>query len=245
MTVPYEMSYTVPSGERNAYGNWKLSALLHQVQEISGAHCDALGLTRCGLAEKGLFWAVLRHRLAIGRLPRVGETVFLQTWPIEQTRTAYPRAVRALDGDGNILFQTASLWVLMDMESRAMVLPDKSGVTIPGEVVPGALLLPRSLHPGTAQAQTVWTVSPEDLDINGHVNNASYLAHTEELVQAWQKEKVPKEVTLCYLAENRLGQQITLSYGWDETGCMTVDGFRPRTDDPTRKERVYAAAIQF
>lgn len=242
MTVIYRKMYTVPSAECDKYGNWTLSALLHQVQEVSGAHCDALGLSRSCLAEKGLFWAVLRHRVVIDRLPERGEILTLQTWPMPQTRTAYPRGVRAVDREGNVLFQTASLWVLMDIQSRAMVLPGKSGITVPGEDVPGALSLPQSVHPGITDRQILWTVRAADLDQNGHVNNASYVAHTEKL---WQEEKTPKELTLCYLAENRLGQQITLSYGWDENGRFAVDGSRPRTDDPTRKERVYTAAIQF
>ncbi len=243
--MPYQKSCTIRPEETDHRGELKLSALLHLVQQVSGDHCDALGLSWDRLAEKGLFWAVIRHRAEIVRLPRVGETVTLQTWPVAQTRTAYPRAVRVLDGNGNMLFQVASLWVLMDMQSRSMVLPGKSGITVPGETMENSPAMPQSLHPCQGQHSVLWTVGREDLDINGHVNNAMYLEHTEALLGKEPLRPAPRELTVCYLAENRLGQIVSLEYNLSPEGVLTVDGFRQRTDVPDGKERVYAARIVF
>ncbi len=241
MELVFEQNVTVQPDDVNENGKMRLSRLLHYTQEISGGHSDQLGLTWDALAEKGLFWAVLRHRVVIHRLPRAGESMHLETWPMPATRSAYPRAVRATDGGGNVLFETVSLWVLMNIESRAMVLPGRSGVDVPGILRGTEPDSPSSLIPGSYENSTLWTVAPQDLDINGHVNNAKYLDRVEALLGKW--DATARELTVCYLAEALLGQEITLNWSLSPDGVLTVDGTRPRGDDPAKTERVFAVKL--
>ena len=113
-------------------GGEDLSGLLHMVQEAAGEHSATLGTARQALQEKNLFWAVIRHRAQILRMPEKGEAVHVTTWPMPTTRSAYPRATEGFDKDGNLLFRAVSLWVLMDTATRAMVLPKRSGVEVAG-----------------------------------------------------------------------------------------------------------------
>ena len=230
---------TVTLEDTDSAGKLKLSALLHYVQEVSGQHSAKLGFDWDTLAQKGLFWAVLRHRVEITRLPKSGEQLQLRTWPMPTTRTAYPRAVQALDGQGNPLFRVVSLWVLMDQQSRAMILPGKSGVEVPGLLLGCESAAPGSLGPVQAQDTAMWQVSREDLDVNGHVNNAKYLDRVfPELTTD------PKALTVCYLSEVRLGQDIRLDY-LRQADFWAVDGCRKRTDVPEKTERVFAAKLEF
>lgn len=239
MELLYERTVTVENRDVNENGLMKLSALLRYVQEVSGGHSDLLGYTWDALAEKGLFWAVLRHKAVIHRLPKAGETVHLQTWPMPATRSAYPRAVRATDGQGDLLFETVSLWVLMNTQTRMMVLPGKSGVDVPGVLRGMEISTPGSLAPGDHQNKKIWCVSPDDLDINGHVNNTKYLDHTESLLPAI----TPKELTVCYLAEALLGQALTLRWSITDDGVLSLDGTRAREDPGEKPERVFAVKL--
>lgn len=241
MDLIFEQTVTVQNGDVNKNGVMKLSALLHAVQEISGGHSDRLGHTWDALAGMGLFWAVLRHRAVIHRLPKVGEVMHLQTWPMPATRSAYPRAVRAMDSQGNILFETVSLWVLMSTQTRTMVLPGKSGVVVPGILRGIEADSPSSLSPGNHENAALWCVGADDLDINGHVNNAKYLDYVENLME--NKALSPGELTVCYLAETLLGQEITLRWSLSEDGNLSVDGTRPRVDDMEKAERVFAVRL--
>lgn len=241
MEMIFERTVTVQPGDANKNGTMKLSALLHYTQEVSGGHSDQLGFSWDALAEKGMFWAVLRHRVVIHRLPQAGEIIHMETWPMPATRSAYPRAVRAMDGSGNILFETVSLWVLMNTESRTMVLPGRSGVDVPGILRGTEPDSPGSLTPGNHENSTLWTVSPQDLDINGHVNNAKYLDHVEALTE--NCDGTARELTVRYLAEALLGQEITLNWSLSEEGVLTVDGTRPRGDEPAKTERVFAVKL--
>ena len=63
----------------DCFGRLKPSAILFLAQETAGHHCKDLGLSWEQLAEKGLFWAVVRHRVQITRLPHRGETVTAET----------------------------------------------------------------------------------------------------------------------------------------------------------------------
>ncbi len=220
-------------------GQMKLSALLYESQEVSGKHCEELGFGWDIMDEKGLFWAVLRHKIYIYTMPKAGQTVILETWPMPTTRSAYPRAVRARDASGQILFEVVSLWVIMDRNTRAMVLPGKSGIAVPGFLRGDEPAGPGSIAPGSYENTSLWQVSKEDLDRNGHVNNSKYLDHVEPLLQ----DEMPKEVTVCYLSEVLPEQEIDLNWAVNSEGVLTVNGCRRRTDVHGGTERVFALRL--
>ena len=243
MDYVFEQAVTVADSQVNRQNRLKLSALLYYAQETAGSHCQKLGYDRESLTDKNLFWAVLRHRVLIYRLPVAGETITVRTWPMPVTKAAYPRAVRAFDGDGNILFELVSLWVLMDRTSRTMVLPGKSGVEVPGILLGDEPPSPGSLVPGIHQHSAKWPVSERDLDINGHVNNTKYLDQVEMLTDALHLADRPREITVCYLAETHAGEELTLQYSLSEDGIFTLDGTRPRADSSQKPERIFAVRL--
>ncbi len=217
----------------------KLSALLQKAQEISGKHCEELGFDWNTMQQQGLFWAVLRHKIYIHEFPKAGQAVILQTWPMPTTRSAFPRAVRGCDESGNILFEVISLWVVMNTKTRSMVLPGKTGIQVPGILRGGEPESPGSLLPGQRENITLWQVSQEDLDQNGHVNNTRYVSHVEPLAAGL----TPREVTVCYLAEVLPGEELALHWTLSGDGSLTVDGHRTRTDVPQKTERVFALKL--
>lgn len=245
MDLLFEKKIRLIESDADEYGNMKLSALLRYAQEAAAGHCDLLGLDWDTMAEKGLFWAVLRHRVEIRRLPGAGECITVQTWPMPATRTAYPRMVQGLDENGQVLFSVLSLWALMRITDRTMVLPFKSGIDVPGILRGCEIDAPGSLPPADHENRMLWRVTPEDLDINGHVNNARYLDHAEGLTGAFRRMHKPKELAVSYLAECRLNQEVTLNWTLSEEGVLTVDGCRPKTDVPEKTERVFALKIRY
>lgn len=245
MDLLFRQTVTVRPGDFNKDGNFKLSSLLYYVQEVSGGHCKGLDCDWDALAAKGMFWAVLRHRVVIHRLPEQNASMTVETWPLPMTRVAYPRAVRALDAQGNILFESMSLWVLMDRQTRSMILPAKSGVQVPGMVRELEIAGPLSLAPEHHENHTVWCVTEEDLDKNGHVNNTIYMDRAEQLTGTFGKDRCPAEFTVCYLSEVRLGQEITLSWTGSDREEVAVEGTRPRPGEGEKSERVFAAKLVF
>ena len=246
MTTPYEKVFHIPASAVDRFDRLKPGSILEYMQEVAGDHSALLGADRHTLTEKGLFWAVIRHRIQIFRLPRAGENIRVKTWPMPTTRTAYPRATAAFDEEGNEIFRSVSLWVLMDAETRAMILPGKSGVEVAGIVLGDEPAIPTSLPPKVPETYLQRKVLFSDLDYNGHMNNCKYLDWVADLLTCdFHREHTPKEIVLNYLSEAREGEALQLAWELSEEGCLMVQTQRLGEEVSANHSRVFAAQVQY
>ena len=242
----YSQTFTLDDMAVDCFGRLKLSNLLFYAQEIAGQHSALLGADYDTLSSKSLFWAVTRHRVQITRLPMRGETITVETWPMPTTKVAYPRSMVAYDQQGNELFRSISLWVLMDLEKRNMVLPGKSGVIVDGTLTGSELAVPHSILPKPMSSEETRRVTYSCLDRNGHMNNTRYLDWVNDLLSSqFHSTHTPKEFIICYASEALEDQQIFLGWELSENGCLQVDAHRENTDVSGRKDRVFSAQILF
>jgi len=236
--------YEVSAQHADPFGRCKPSALLRFAQDAAGEHCALLGADRDTLSRHRYFWAVVRQRLEISRLPAEGVTVTVKTWPMPTTRVAYPRATEGFDAQGNSLFKIISLWVIMDMDSRAMVLPGKCGIDVPGITLGTELKTPPGILAGSYVNQHLRTVEAADLDINGHMNNARYLDWLWDLLDTQFHQTHPlKAVSISYNNEALEGQ--TLQLCWEMTDTFRLDGVLSRTDANAPYTRIFSAQAEF
>ena len=242
----YEREFAVNAGDTDRHGRLKPSRILSFLQEVAGDHSALLGTDRDSLMTRNLFWAVIRHRVQITRLPRSGETITVQTWPMPTTRTAYPRSSVAYDAEGRECFRGISLWVLMDAESRAMVLPGKSGVTVDGILTGSELATPGSMALQRSGRQTVRRVRYSDLDVNGHMNNCRYMDWVSDLLPgAFHGEHSISEFTINYLSEARENEELTLCFQLTDGPCLGVDALREGDGVSVSHARVFSARVLF
>ena len=96
----YTQHFEINDSGVDRYGRLKPSMILFYAQEVAGQHCLSLSVDYDTLAKRRLFWAVIRHRVQVTRLPMRGETIRVETWPMPTTRVAYPRSVVAYDENG-------------------------------------------------------------------------------------------------------------------------------------------------
>ena len=239
MELIYEQTLTITENLVDRYGRAKPSVLLYCMQEAAGQHCKLLGADHSVLSEKNLFWAVTRSRVQITRLPRLGEQIHLKTWPMPTTRVAYPRCVTAFDRDGRELFNAISLWVLMDSDTRAMVLPGKSGVEVPGILTGTEPAQPRAIPVKPMERTVQRTVGYTLLDRNGHMNNTYYLDWAADLLPSeFHKDHPVKEISICYFNEARENDTVLLGHTLSEDNGLTVDASR-------NGERIFSVSMDF
>ena len=239
----YTQEFTINDSCVNRFGKLKLSTLLYFAQEVAGRHFDRIAMTYEQLASRGMFWAIIRQRVRITRLPESGETIRVETWPMPNTRVAFPRSVVAYDVEGKELFQVISLWVLMDLQTRSMILPGKSGIALPGTVRGDELLPPASLPAKNLKHHRNRIVCFTDLDRNGHMNNTRYLDWIADLLPSeFHENHSPSEFTVCYLSEAREGQELTVSWEFTEEGCLNLDAHRVSGE---KAERIFSAKLQY
>ena len=242
---PYRHNYLITDAHVDCFGRLKQSMLLFFCQDVAGHHCLLLGTDYDSLAEKNLFWAIIRQKVQITRLPRSGETIHVETWPMPTTRTYYPRSTVAYDENGNELFRALGMWVLMDASSRAMVLPGKSGVSVEGLLTGTELKAPGSLAPLQMENTALRRVCYTDLDRNGHMNNTKYLEWMDDLLpSAYHRDFVPAEFTVCYHTEAREGDELHMNWQLDSEGLMQVESGRIHPEDGSL-HRVFSARIRY
>ena len=239
----YSQNFTISDVHVNCFGYLKTSMILYFAQEVAGKHFEKLAMDYDTMVQRGLFWAITRHRVQITRLPVRGETIRVETWPMPTTRVAYPRSVVAYDAQGNELFRAISLWVLMDLNSRNMILPGKSGIEVAGTLRGNELATPLGLPAKALTNHRSRYVNFTDLDRNAHMNNTKYLDWIYDLLgSAFHAEHTIREFTVCYLNEAREGQQLELSWDFPEAGCLMMDIHRSQED---KQERIFAAKVLF
>ena len=227
----------------DCFGRLLPGKILYMMQEAAGNHFAQLAMDYDSLARRGLFWAITRNKVQITRLPMRGETIRLETWPMPTTRVAYPRSIVAYDEAGNEVFRAITLWVLMDLNDRSMVLPGKSGIDVTGTLRGNELASPLGLPAKVLANHRKRYVNFTDLDRNAHMNNTRYLDWIYDLLGAdFHKDHSLREFTLCYLNEAREGQQLELSWDFPEAGCLMMEAHR-NTED--KSDRVFAAKLLF
>ncbi|MBP3683957.1 MAG: hypothetical protein J6J12_03200 [Oscillospiraceae bacterium] len=237
----YSQNFEITDLHVNCLGRLKTSMILFLAQEVAGHHFAKLSMDYDTMLSRGLFWAITRHKVQVTRLPQRGETIRVETWPMPTTRVAYPRSVVAYDEAGNECFRAITLWVLMDLNNRAMVLPGKSGIEVSGTLRGNELASPLGLPAKVLQNQHSRTVSFTDLDRNGHMNNTKYMDWIDDLLpSAFHGNHSVKEFTVCYLNEAREGQQLRLCWDFAEDGTLFMDAHRRNGE---KDERIFAAKM--
>lgn len=238
----YVQNFQINDAAVDRYGRLKPSMILFYAQEIAGRHCELLSLDYDSLARRRMFWAVTRHRVQITRLPTRGETIRVETWPMPTTKVTFPRSVVAYDEQGREVFRAISIWVLMDLDTRAMILPGKSGIVVDGLLRGSELAVPGALVPKPMTNSFERTVCFTDLDRNGHMNNTRYFDWIDDLLPSQFHEGHPvKEFTICYHTEAREGQRLELQ--WDIPGGDTIQVEAHRKNPDGSETRVFSAKI--
>jgi acyl-ACP thioesterase len=225
------------------FGRLRPSMVLLYAQTVATHHGELMNVGYNTLNPRRMFWAVIRHRVQISRLPRHGETIRIETWPMPATRSSFPRSVIAYDEAGNECFRAISLWVLMDLDKRSMILPGKSGISVVGTLRGLELDTPNGLVAKDLRCHQHRSVCFTDLDRNGHMNNTKYLDWISDLLPSqFHENHQPREMTVCYFSESREGQSLQLSWDFPEEGCLLVDAHRQQDD---KLERVFSARYLF
>lgn len=241
MNYVYRENFKVAGNAVDRFNRLKPSALLDMMQQAATNQCAELQLDWATMAGKGLFWAVTRQHVRILRQPTVGSSITVETWPGITSRVAYPRSTVGYDEQGNELFQAISLWVLMDLQSRKMVLPGRSGINFSGIERGSELAVPGSLAPVKLEGMTQRQVVYSELDCNGHMSNTRYLDWmTDLLPSAFHAEHPLTEFTVSYLSEVREGEVVELGYELSPEGQFRLEATEANSD-----RRVFAVKAAY
>lgn len=158
-------------------GAWRPGAILEAMQETAGAHSALLGLDRETMLSMGIAWILSRLKVEFTRIPRVGERVLIETYPMPVKHMFFPRCHVFKDEAGEVIGRANSLWVTIDINDRRIVKNEVVAERVPGNTELGyAAGMPATVRPLGGEA-VYGVIEPRytDLDVNRHVNNTKYL----------------------------------------------------------------------
>ncbi len=193
----------------------RASRLFELLQESSIAHTEALGMGRAMTLDRGLLWMVTRQRCDVARMPLYDETVAVETWPGDTLHVFFPRYYRMTTDAGEELMRGSALWMLVDVNTRRFVFPERYGVEIRG--VATGLEAPEPAAPASlpTDRERTFTVPYSYVDLNGHMNNTRFFDLADDCIGAAAAGRELRSVRAEYKAETRLGEELLLRWGGD------------------------------
>lgn len=180
--------HAIRASEMDAHGHLSVRSFCELLQEAAGNHAMALGVGVPELIAQGRTWVLREWQFEMSVWPRWRERVVIETWPSGLDELVATRDFRLAAEDGRELGRATSRWMVVDVGRRRPVrMPETvRAIRRPARRRLAADSLPRGTPPGAATLSTDYRVRFADLDINGHVNNVSYVD--------WVIETVPREV---------------------------------------------------
>ena len=105
--------------------------------------------------------------------------------------------VLGTDAAGELLLSAEGLWAIMDIESRGMIRGEERGIELDG-VEEGRLRPLRRLSPPEGGESFPLSPRPEQIDENGHMNNAAYFDALEPMLPADLQGRCPRVICIDY-----------------------------------------------
>ena len=158
------------------------------MQEAASRHAEALGVSIQQLLSENYTWLLSRLKIKIASFPLWKDEIQISTWPSGAQRLFALRDFELQDKDNQAVAAAVSAWLVLDVQKRrpVRIAPFVERLKpLEGDHI---LLDTLDKLPGLEfrTHEKKFVVRYRDLDINQHVNNASFVE--------WLVESVPVRV---------------------------------------------------
>ncbi len=203
----YEFQSRVRYSEIGEDRKLTLDGILNYFQDCTTFHSEAVGLGMEKLEKKRRLWMLSSWQICVGRYPKMGEELRIQTWPYEFKGFYGARNFSLLTSEGEKLAWANSLWVYADLDTGKPVRVDEeeasSYVLEPKMEMDYA---PRKIAvPAEGEHLDSFEVKKHHLDTNHHVNNGQYIRMAGEYLP---ENFYIKQMRAEYKSQARLGDVI-------------------------------------
>ncbi|MBR5726121.1 MAG: acyl-[Muribaculaceae bacterium] len=230
MMKEFSKTYYLAAGECNPQGEMPLTLLMTRIIEIATWHANSWGVGYARLIQDNQVWVLSRVTIEVTAMPRVNEEYTLTTWIEDYNRHFSQRNMRLDDAQGNPLGYVRTIWMVIDMNTRASVDISQLGYIrenisdLPCPIEPQSRLRP--IQQGHA---IDYVFGYMDCDFNRHANTVRYLAHLMNLfdMDCYDHYFISR-MEIAFIKETRYGE--TAQFIIDDTDPMdsrmsiTIDG---------------------
>lgn len=173
----FSKTYYLAAGECNPQGELPLTLLMTRIIEVATLHANSWGVGYERLIRDNQVWVLSRVAIEMTEYPKVNTNYKLTTWIEDYNRHFSQRNMRIDDENGKPLGYVRTIWMVIDLNTRASVDIEKLGYIrenvsdIPCPIEPQSRLRP--IEQGHA---VDYTFGYMDCDFNRHVNTVRYLS---------------------------------------------------------------------
>lgn len=215
--LKYEVKEKLRTSDYDAYDRIKFHSLCERFQDLAGDHAKMLGMGYEDLIKKNLIWVLTSQYIRLkGKVPYNSE-VTLRTWPKERGRADFIRYYEIETACGDIVCDSISKWVILNCENRKI--DRASDFFYEGDLYDKTLYDDfskiRVTIPHSKQFLESYKVRNDDIDHNGHMNNAIYTRIIFNLIKLTPDFKL-KGIQIDYLKEAFLNDTIDIYYFCEE-----------------------------
>ena len=216
MAIMYRtINFNVRERDVNLNDFIRPATVLDYFQDIAGIHATELGVGFKPMLDLKLYWVILYVTFEkIGKMPKFGDVIKVNTWPKMQSKLEFEREYEIRDLNDNLLIKGISNWCVINSETRRLERAEK--VKFNGEYYDKSNYDTKckrklGLIPNNIIKEYDYKVHMTDLDHNMHLNNARYL----DIVYNMMLENGKKDFKKCeiaYISEARLNDIIHVKY---------------------------------
>ncbi len=177
--IGYRETYTIRTYEIDNRKIATVPALLKLMHEAAMQNVIKIKLSVWDLEPHKVSWVLMRKSLKINRLPILGETIHIVTYPVNFEKFFTYRDYKVFDENGALIAASSSTWLLMDTESRKMtrilpfILEFQKKMPNPEVCLPAPMTkLPKFERVDFSKP---FRVDWHDLDFNNHLSNVFYI----------------------------------------------------------------------
>ncbi len=209
----FSRDYSICSYECDAKGTLRIVSLMNMFQDAADTHAEMLGVGIEHCIKHGLAWFGSNYHIKIFRMPSWHEKMKIITWPSQEKKIGAVRDFEVVDEEGKVIIVASSQWILIDFAKKRPLalrenLPDYEVVEERAlETEFAKINLPENIT-----FKKSFAVRYDDIDVNGHVNNAVYsLWATEAVENDFRLKNYPSEIEISFKKETLYGDIVNVS----------------------------------
>jgi acyl-ACP thioesterase len=209
-------NYNVRSYHADFKQQLSIISLFNFLQESAWRHASKNAFGFYDLLDQGFFWALTRGSVIIDRYPVWGDSLRIETWSKEPDALIAYRDFEVFNEKNEQLFKASTAWLIVDIKSRHLQrmaqFKDKFPHLLTRHAIAQHPVKLPALSQNTMNDSVARAICINDMDMNGHVNNANYVRWIiDSFPFDFIKNNEIAEIEVNFMHESKAGEHYTIN----------------------------------
>ena len=214
--------FTVKSYESDRFGKMSFFSFFNYLQESAHLNAQSNGFGYDFVEQENAYWVLTRVLVEIDEWPNWNDDIQIKTWPRGSDGLFAVRDFELIK-DGHIIGRISSYWMMLDRNTHRPKRMTQYQFFDSNFIADKAInkKLEKINIIGDMEACCLRKVHSSDIDVNGHVNNATYVRWILDAYFSRHKNHFV-EFEINYLRELRLDDEFTIDESLSEQSFFYI-----------------------